>query len=329
MGKSNFGKGILSAGISTGLGMLSGIGRKKRERRQLGYQKELMGLQFGQQQELNKQGQELAYEQWLRTQSPQARKKQFQEAGLSMGLMYGGAGNVSGGTTPMSGGGSASGGNAPNVEQRTMGIELAGQMANIELMKSQANKNNAEAKKIEGVDTAEAKMRIDNLAQGIKNQKAVYRLTEAQEEAVKLDNWITNASKDDKVTEIVATAKRALYDMDIARSQANVDRATINERIRLVGETAVGASIANALAQENIKKTRTEIDAIATGVVQKWVELGQGQQKVDIDKFNAEMKAEFPAVWDVGGSIAKKGLRTMEAIENWLFGTEPNKDKVE
>ena len=52
-----------------------------------------------------------------------------------------------------------------------MGLQLANLASQIKLNESQANKNNAEANKIAGVDTELAKTSIENLLSQTKNEK--------------------------------------------------------------------------------------------------------------------------------------------------------------
>ena len=89
--------------------------------------------------------------------------KHAQNAGLSIGLLYG------------QGGGTVSGAQGQGTSQPTdrsiemklkgqeMGLQLANLASQIKLNESQANKNNAEANKTAGVDTELAKTSIENL----------------------------------------------------------------------------------------------------------------------------------------------------------------------
>ncbi len=132
--------------LGIGIGALVG---DRRENRQHGRQKELMGIQYGNQHKLNAQGQALNMKTWNETNYG-AQMEHMRKAGLNPGLMYGMSGG-GGATTGNQGGGSAAGGSAGGG----MALELQGAMmeSQIELAKSQANKNNVEAQKIGTVDT--------------------------------------------------------------------------------------------------------------------------------------------------------------------------------
>ena len=134
---------------SGGLGILGMIGQKKRERRQVAHQKELMDYQKGNQMDLNMQGYNISKQLWEDT-NLQAQVEQAQKAGLNPGLLYGQGGQ--GGSTSGQGGGSAQSGSAPKAEfPMEIGAALqAAQLAEqLRLMKAQAKKTAEEAKSIE------------------------------------------------------------------------------------------------------------------------------------------------------------------------------------
>jgi len=116
------GASLISAGASTGGGLLGMIGAKKREQRQKENQKELMDYQTQNQMRLNQQGHQLQMDMWKATSYP-AQVKMMQEAGLNPGLLYGQSGG--GGTTAGSqSGGAASGGQAQQGNPLELGAAL-------------------------------------------------------------------------------------------------------------------------------------------------------------------------------------------------------------
>ena len=114
-------------------------------------QKKLMNLQLSNQKELNEYNQQLAMKFWEDT-NYNAQREQMEKAGLNVGLMYGGQGQ--GGQT-MNLGGNASGG---SIEGRNglsgMGMQIG---ADVALKIAQTKNIQAHTKKIEGVDTEEAR----------------------------------------------------------------------------------------------------------------------------------------------------------------------------
>jgi len=148
---------IAAAGIGAVGGALGMIGQNKRAKKQHNRQKELMGIQLKNQQQLNKQGQQLQMQTWRDTNYG-AQMDMMKEAGLNPALMYGMSGG-GGATTGSQGGGSAQGGNS----HAPMDIGASVQAS---LMMAQASKLKAETKEIEaktdkvGQDISESQQRV-------------------------------------------------------------------------------------------------------------------------------------------------------------------------
>lgn len=151
---------VATAGAGVAGGMLGMIGQNKRAKKQHNRQKELMGIQLKNQQQLNKQGQELQMQTWRDT-GYGAQMEMMKEAGLNPGLMYGMSGG-GGQTTGSQGGGSAQSGNS----HAPMDIGASVQAS---LMAAQAGKLIAETAKIKEdtnktvVDTSKVKKEIDKV----------------------------------------------------------------------------------------------------------------------------------------------------------------------
>jgi|SaaInlStandDraft_1057018.scaffolds.fasta_scaffold84531_2 hypothetical protein len=157
---------------SVGGSLLGMIGQNARARKQHNRQKELMNIQLGNQKQLNQQGHDLQYDMWNKTNYG-AQKEHMLEAGLNPALMYGMSGG-GGATTGSQSGGSAQGGNASAPMDLGNALQMGLIKSQIELAKSQAVKNTAEADKIKGVDTESGK-------QGIKeSEQRIANLTEEQ-----------------------------------------------------------------------------------------------------------------------------------------------------
>ena len=121
--------------------------------------KNLMGMQYNNQQELNRQGHEIQKNMWDYTNYGN-QMAHMKEAGLNPALMYGQGGG--GGTTAGGqGGGSAAMGQAP--KSKNMGIEGIMTAKQMELMDAQEDKTRAEADRIRGVDTDLATAKANNL----------------------------------------------------------------------------------------------------------------------------------------------------------------------
>lgn len=152
--------GIGSAAVGAAGGILGMIGQGRRARKAHNRNKELMGMQFANQQALNKQGQELQMKTWRDT-GYSAQMQMMKDAGLNPALMYGMSGG-GGQTTGSQGGGSASG----NQAHAPMDIGASVQAS---LMAAQAGKLIAETAQIKEntektkVDTSKVKEEISNI----------------------------------------------------------------------------------------------------------------------------------------------------------------------
>lgn len=314
--------GLLSAGSTIANAAIGMIGQRKREKRAMNNQKQLMDIQHKNQRELNQQGFDLQKRMWDET-NYEAQMEHLKNAGLNPALMYGmsGGGGV---TTGSQGGGSAASGHAPAPQDMpSMDIQQALMMnAQIKLMEAQAKKAEAEADSTRGIEGTKGAAEIANLTQGIENQKAVEALTRAQERLTKIEAYIADSSKEDRIDSIIYNAEKAMHDANIAAAQSDVDSSTIKEKKNIIAQMAVGAALDNVLKRENITKTKEEIREISQGILQKWEALKQSGQNVDINKFNAEIKADYPTIGTVMGKMGNAWLDLLESIAT---GVIPNR----
>ena len=190
--------GIGKTIIGTGIGMLAQNSRAKKQHNR---QKELMGLQMGNQKSLNKQGHELQMDMWNKTNYG-AQKEHMLEAGLNPALMYGMSGG-GGATTGSQGGGSAQGGNASAPMDIGNALQMGLMKSQIELAKSQSNKNDAEADATRGYKKdigeqgiEESKQRIGNLSaeqtKKIQETTNLKTIDDANKLKIQLDQQIKN-----------------------------------------------------------------------------------------------------------------------------------------
>jgi hypothetical protein len=194
-GLGNAAASTASGFVGNALSRLFGLSwsPKKAMQEQLKYNKNIMALQNQYQQEAAAQSQQYAKDFWDYTNT-ENQVEHLKNAGLNIGLMYGqsGAGGMgaSGGAKQESP--DQPQGNPVTMALQTQQIEQQRQMndAQIALAKAQANKADAEANKIAGVDTQQALQEIKesvsrmelNLKEG--NYKdALTELTQAEKEA--------------------------------------------------------------------------------------------------------------------------------------------------
>lgn len=265
---------IGAAGLGVVGGLLGGIGARKRERRSVENQKELMYQQMQNQMMLNEQGQQLALGLWEQTNAP-AQMAMLREAGLNPALMYKQSGP--GGSTVGQGGGSAGGGQAPGPQSVPMeigaAISAAKAMKELEVMSSVAKKNEAEADNLRGAPgTIGESVRESNLADAL-NKGALTQLN-------KLGYEIGNATKEDQID-------RAHYEVEQLIQQNNLTEVQA-EKART--ETAA-IGIKMQLDRANIALSEAQAEKIANDIILGWKELDAKLQQIGIMNQGNKLRA--------------------------------------
>ena len=319
---------LVLAGIAAASGTGQGIANAKAGKRQFKNQKELMKIQQGYNQQNAALEQKLALDMWDKT-NYSAQRKQMLKAGLNPAMMYEKGGT--GGTT--SGAGNVASGGAPTasmpIPPNLAGLGLTGmQIVEAELMKAQANKANAEAKKIGGVDTELAESTIQKILAETTNEQAKTGLIELEKESTTIDNAWKPYILEQEFKELVEKVEHWGYQNQIA--QGTVDSVIDEYRAK-----AVGQWIENDLKKAQINKTNEEITEIKNNIKQKWQQVSQGweslsiqEKQLAINKFKEEITAEYPSIWNVGGSVAKKAYLTLENLEKWLLGEKDSRRPI-
>lgn len=303
---------ILQAGLETaqttlGLGMGLMLERHQ-DRRQLRQQQALQGIQIQGQKELSDYNYAKQLEMWKAT-NYQAQVEQLKQAGLNPGMLYGMSGG--GGTTTGSGSpGSVTGATAPVGEASS--AHMINQMLQMGIMKAQ--KENIEAdtelkkagKPKTEAETEETKAKTQDLLQGIKNKKAEEQLTGIQDSLLRNELFEKYKTQDWRFTIYEHEAEQKIQQAKIALTQANLDQATINSKIEILTQNAIGAMLENAYKQAQISKTQEEINKITNDILLGWAQLSNEQQRTKIQQYTAEFQANHPGIMNVlGGAIQR------------------------
>lgn len=335
---------MISAGAGLA-GSILGIGTAGwQDRRQVRQQKKLTDVSVKAQKELNDYNQQLGIKTWKETNYA-AQRDQLIKAGLNPGLMYGQAG--AGGVTmagPSNGvpGASASGASGEWGMGIQLGLAAQQTAANIELAKAEADKARADADKTRGIDTDVAKGSLDKIIAETQNEAIKGRLMNIQSDIGEIDKALRPYQIKAEIDNAIQQANKLSLDNAITTDSYNSIVSEIRSR-------AIGQAITNELNSANIDLKKAEKQALITGVVQKWTQLGIEQQAVDVQKkgtqqrdvelsqnafrlkiqqFEAEMAAEYPGAWNVAGSVLKKAYDSLEMIETTIMGGKVQGDVV-
>lgn len=268
--------GGLTSGISGAIsGLFGGIGAKKRLKRQVDAQKQLneqaakLNYEYGEKAAENAyQRQMEMYERSYQDQSYSAMRKQMEDAGLSVGLMYGNGGNGgSGGATtgaPQGETGGAQAGTADSpatqqaaaIQQAQLGLGLVSMKKDLALKDAQIEEinANAEAKRAEAGLAAEKKI--------TEMQQREKFLKKLDEENLKtwLENQITvfkTKFNDDNFSGFISTgpdgqnyefSKKSFFGEELA--------AEIAKKWAEAGEASGNEEAAKAMAKLNNEKAK-------------------------------------------------------------------------
>lgn len=215
--------------ISSGLGLLNGLFKKnnnglknqqKLMQQAWEYEKEGMGLQYNYGQQAADAEYKRNLQMWKETNFG-AQRAEMENAGLSVGLMYGNGGGQAASTA----GGDATQPNAPKtnpvevaLQQQSLGLQLKQIEAQNRLANAEATKTIAEANKIAGVDTEGQNLEnkwqeIENRIQLSKENIAAANVTEANANAQKavelwnqemLNTKYLNETQEERVAKLVS-----------------------------------------------------------------------------------------------------------------------------
>lgn len=194
-GANTFTGGLASGLAGAASSIFSGIGSKKRLENQINAQKQLneqaaaLNYEYGEKAAKNAFARQLQmYERSYRDQTYQAMRKQMEDAGLSVGLMYGGsasggAGGATSGAPLGATGGAEAGRAASETERRAMelqqaqlGLSLANQRADIKLKEAQVKEVEAKAEEARASAARQTEEKIttiqsrDHLVEKLRNE---------------------------------------------------------------------------------------------------------------------------------------------------------------
>lgn len=313
--------GGIGAAVSGGLGLISGLfGRDQDEefrlwqermmQQQFANEKEMMGLQYGYNEQMAESNQQRAKDMWEFT-NYENQRKHMEEAGLSVGLMYGqggaggattnggqGSGVNNAGTNAVTAGSQAA---AAAMQAKMMGIQMKAIEADTAMKNASAYKLTAEAEKTSGIDTEKARteIQLNTILQRIK-------LNEEQ---------ITAAN----ITTAVAESQQAMEELNQAMVKTEIDQKTKEAIIGKAFEEWSNAKKQGALiiAQKNLKEEQAEnvrkiIDNYSYEVATKRItaEAARDMSKATAEKVSNEYKI-------AGERLSREDERI---LQQWILG---------
>lgn len=249
------------------------------------------------------------YERSHKDNSPLAKRKQLEEAGLSTALMYGapqsvgGAGQISG--APQGATGGANSGYASDEIARTgMGLQMAKLGAEVQLLTAQAEKAEAEADKTAGIDTKEKEIQIESITQDIQNKKVQRTGMILQNTFDEIRNEISSETKEIQIEKLTSEADLAgaqwykiQEEIGLLETQGKISSETaeskikeINLQVKKLAVEVTGAYLQNEMTKAGIELSRTQAETLMEGVlIQKTGNrLRLEELKLDLEKLELE-----------------------------------------
>lgn len=298
--------GPIGGVIGGALGLLSGGGgiseaekqrqQREAEERSWGYAKEGMGLQY----QLNEQAADNMYnrnmQMWNDT-NYEAQRKHMEDAGLSIGLMYGNGGGMQASTA----GGQQQGVSGPGhdpvqaaLQKEALGLQFEQIKSQNMLNYSQAAKNNAEAEKISGVDTKEAGSRIElnemnkqliNSEIEINAANITKLVAEGQIAMQQYNQELNNTEISNETKEITIKKATAEYYQTLAAGMLNIAGARLNDKqgelIQKQAENFVYEMMTRRMSAEAAKEqAKTFAEKVTKDYEQTGRKLDQEQERL-------------------------------------------------
>lgn len=319
--------------ISGGLGLLGGLFKRKNNglknqqklmQQAWEYEKEGMGLQYNYGQQAADAEYKRNLQMWKDTNFG-AQRGEMEDAGLSVGLMYGNGGGQAASTA----GGNATQPNAPKtnpvevaLQQQSLGLQLKQIEAQNRLANAEATKTIAEANKIAGVDTKgqelqnewqEIENRIQTSRESIEqsNMKAAAANADKAIEDWKmsvLDREYLDKIQEDRVTRFVSEIAKIQKEGSLAESTTDVNYHTARKIQKEVENfyydmitRRMSSEAAKESAENMLKKIENEYELGSDKNLREWIYGG-------IDRINGilETIAKFKNGAQIAESITKK-----------------------
>lgn len=308
---------MIGAIMGIGGALMGALGSNSASNQSWQRQHQLMEIQAELNQKNAKFNTAQAKEMWNYTNF-ENQMKHIKEAGLSPGLIYGMGGQ--GGSTQ--GAGTASGVGLPQdqsvgmgLRAQEIGIEMANALSQIKLNESQANKNEAEADKIKGVDTEAQKATIDYLIAQTSNEKVKkglilgqIRVADAEEELKRnTADWTKDKAEETRwnIKSLKKGIDKLAVEIDGVELDNDLKRRTIDNKVK---ESSL--ILQNLMAEILLKGSQRKVNeeqakAIPAEILQGWEKLVKEGKALIIQK--QQMEAYVQDVmnrYDLG----KKGL---------------------
>lgn len=276
------------------------------DQRQLRQQEDLQRLQIQGQKEMTDYGYKKQLQMWMDT-NYQAQVQQLKKAGLNPALLYGMGG--AGGATTGGGAGNVTGGQAPQGGGEIM--QMAGMGIGTPLIMAQIEKTKAETENIKA-DTVNKPIQGKNVQADTEN-----KLT--QNEILEIENHIKGRTQNMAIAIIQTELQQKTEEFQIKANEKKISNETLQQQIDTVKAELAGIYIRNELTEiqkqatkMGIQVNQAQISTWATQLTQAQQNLNRQEAELQVKKFEADLKAQYPGLFNVIGERVNKALRNLD-----------------
>lgn len=318
-------------GASGAIGMgIEGATANQNADRNYHQQKKLTAMQVRAEKELGEFNQKQSMEMWNAT-NYEAQRAHMENAGLNVGLMYGGGGG--GGATAQGGSAGSTGAGTPVIPDYSraagMGIQAGAQAARaaaeIANIKADTEKKTVEANKLRGVDTEKTGAEVTNIIQQTANAELNNSIMQFEKTLKEIDANVAGKTQEEIIQQMKTATEKLIAEANSAKAKGEIDQATKDEVIK-------GAELANEAAKTGIEATKTGIEATKAGTEQTKQNTLNLQQDEIYKKLENGLKENGlekgdPAIMRMMSQWLKKNNISMDSISkkmgriaSWLKG---------
>lgn len=350
--------GGLASGISGAVsGLFGALGIGGKEKRQLQMQKELneqaarLNYEYGEKAAENAYRRQMQmYERSYQDQSYSAMRQQMEDAGLSVGLMYGGGGpgGAGGATTgaPQGETGGAEAGRADSpaaqqaaaIQQAQLGLGLVSMKKDLAIKDAQIDEINATAaaKRAEaGLSTQKTitemqartplieklNAEIGDLKAGAAKKNAERDLITTENSLKRIELFIQDGIKEDRLGALRNDCKKSKYEMKQAIEQLDglkidneIKRRTKEDQIKLYNEKVKNLIADTLLKNEQQNMTKEQATYYAQAAYKAFTEAEAIPTEMELRYEIAEMQAKGKIAGDKMSGAAQIGSASLTAI---------------
>lgn len=290
--------------INEGMGLLM---QPLKNKQQLKQARRLQDLSLEGEATRLQRNQAYALDMWEKT-GYGAQVDQMKRAGINPALLYGmsgGGGQTSNVPTAATTGQQADTATASHGSEG-MGMSLAAMSlipAQKKVLETQADKNQAEADKTRGVDTDLGNTQIENLRQGITNQKTANELMQIQDSLLRNELFEKYKTQEWRFQAAGAEADIKLANAKSAMVQANIDEQTQESKIEILAQQAIGSALVNSLTTAQTAKAISDINVnnatiqkYAAEIAQNWYKLTQTDREIMMKGIQTHFNITHPGM---------------------------------